>query len=364
MPQDPSSDTSSDTSHTSRPSRRPLRSSRLIQLGVGGVISLVALFLAVRTLDGQEVWQTLLATNPLLLTLALASVAVNTLSKAVRWRVLLGKRGISLSFTTIAATLVAGQALNTLFPARVGDLGRAHVVGRRGKMGRVYVLGTIVLEKILDLLSYTVLFLVVISLMPLPSQFTQSALPLIIGTAIIFGVILLLLSQQQRVLRIAEWGIAYLPQRMQATMRWRVESILESFQRIHDRSDRWWLLFWSVVIWATAIATNYLTFHALNLSPTTPWLAATVLLVVLQAGISIPSVPGTIGVFEYVCVVTLMLFGVEHAPAFSYGVLLHAVVMLPTTVIGGVLAWVLGLSGSKVEQLAQEQQDTPPLPKP
>ena len=45
--------------------------------------------------------------------------------------------------------LLAGQMLNTVFPARLGDLTRAYVLGGKGP-GRSFVLGTVVLEKILD----------------------------------------------------------------------------------------------------------------------------------------------------------------------------------------------------------------------
>jgi hypothetical protein len=55
---------------------------------------------------------------------------------------------------------------------------------------------------------------------------------------------------------------------------------------------------------------------------------------VLQAGISMPSVPGRIGLFEYLCVLTLSLFGVSQEEALSYGIVLHALVFLPTILLG------------------------------
>jgi uncharacterized membrane protein YbhN (UPF0104 family) len=63
----------------------------------------------------------------------------------------------------------------------------------------------------------------------------------------------------------------------------------------------------------------------------------------LQAGISIPSIPGKIGIFEYICVLSLVAFKVDPARAFSYGILLHAIVLLPTTILGLIFFWRLGL---------------------
>jgi uncharacterized membrane protein YbhN (UPF0104 family) len=55
---------------------------------------------------------------------------------------------------------------------------------------------------------------------------------------------------------------------------------------------------------------------------------------VLMAGISLPSAPGRIGIFEYSCILALSIFGIRQAQALSYGILLHAVVLLPTTLLG------------------------------
>jgi hypothetical protein len=94
------------------------------------------------------------------------------------------------------------------------------------------------------------------------------------------------------------------------------------------------------LIWGTAIWTNVLTFRALDLR--LPWTAAGLLLAVLQAGISVPSVPGRIGVFQYLCILTLGLFGVSEAAGLSYGILLQAIVFLPTTLLSVAGLWLFG----------------------
>ena len=55
--------------------------------------------------------------------------------------------------------------------------------------------------------------------------------------------------------------------------------------------------------------------------------ASVLLLVVLQAGLSVPSSPGRIGVFHYLTLVTLMFFAVDRETALSSGVILHLVVI-------------------------------------
>ena len=66
---------------------------------------------------------------------------------------MLGQRVKISPSITYLMVLLAGQMLNTIFPARLGDLARAYVLGGMGP-GRTYVLGTIVLEKMLDSIAY------------------------------------------------------------------------------------------------------------------------------------------------------------------------------------------------------------------
>jgi hypothetical protein len=57
------------------------------------------------------------------------------------------------------------------------------------------------------------------------------------------------------------------------------------------------------------------------------FLMALFVLVVLQGGVSVPSTPGKIGVFQYLCVFALGVFGVSPAVSFSYGLVLYALVV-------------------------------------
>jgi hypothetical protein len=57
---------------------------------------------------------------------------------------------------------------------------------------------------------------------------------------------------------------------------------------------------------------------------------------------SLPSVPGRIGIFEYLCVLALGVFNIPESTAFSYGILLHVVALLPQTVIGLVFLGIMG----------------------
>ena len=125
-----------------------LLSSKGLRIGLGILISLGALYLALRGVDLRHVRGSIQNAHWGFVLLALACVAINTIAKTLRWKLLIGSPCLNISTTTYLMILLAGQMLNTIFPARLGDLARAYVLGGMGP-GRTYVLGTIVLEKML-----------------------------------------------------------------------------------------------------------------------------------------------------------------------------------------------------------------------
>ena len=242
------------------------------------------------------------------------------------------------------SVLLIGQTLNTILPVRIGELSRAYILGGLGP-GKLFILGTIVLEKTLDMLCYVLLFLLVLILMPLPAWVSQPA-SLVAIPAISSCIIILLLAYQPNwLLKVVEWGTGWLPQSLTEPFVAPIRTGVSSLSILRNRNNNVKLGVWCGLIWTTAVLTNYLVLRALHIDA--PVISAVLVLIVLQAGIWIPSVPGSIGIFEYLSVLALAVFSVDRTLALSYGILLHAIVFLPTTVTGLVLLWRSGLSISQ-----------------
>jgi len=99
------------------------------------------------------------------------------------------------------------------------------------------------------------------------------------------------------------------------------------------------LLVRSVIISVALSATNWIVGLAMGLQ--LPIMAYGLLFATLQisAIVPLPTSPGRLGVFHYLCVVVLGLYGVERDVALAYGLVLHLLVYLPTAVGGPLLLW-------------------------
>ncbi len=337
------------------------------RLVVGLVISLALLYLAFRQASWAEVWAVLSQARLGYVAVALLTVLLGFWLKALRWQVMLGLPGADVPFNDLLLSHLSGQMLNALFPLRIGDLSRAVIIGREGP-GWAFVLGTVVLEKVVDIIWLALTFLLLIVLIPLPNWVGDFGWVLVGAAALMCAATFALAAYRQRLLPLAEKLVNRLPagwqrlRRFAAALVGQMRNALASLDVLRQRRDLLLIALWSTLIWMAAVLTNYLTLQALGLDLGLS--AALLILVGLMVGISVAAVPGRIGVFEWICVLALAVYGVEQAPALSYGLLLHVIVYAPVILLGVISFFILSRrrSGAGLKQaIADVQHSELPL---
>jgi uncharacterized membrane protein YbhN (UPF0104 family) len=115
-------------------------------------------------------------------------------------------------------------------------------------------------------------------------------------------------------------------------------ALLDGLDALRTVQAGWRLWALSVVYWAAVMAVIGLVMRSVGLQ--IPSVALLALLFVLQIGVRVPSLPGNVGVFEYLGVVTLSVFGVDKTSALGAMLVLHMVMYLPPSLVGvGYLIW-------------------------
>jgi len=127
-----------------------------VQLAVGIVISAVFLYLAMRGVSPADLWAAIRSFNWLwsvpFIFLTFASLGV----RAVRWKYLMAPAG-EFSSARLFSPMMAGFAINSLLPARLGEFARAYVLGKKERLPFTSVFATIVVERIFDSITLLVL---------------------------------------------------------------------------------------------------------------------------------------------------------------------------------------------------------------
>jgi hypothetical protein len=318
------------------------------QLWIGIVFSLVFLVLALRGVDLVETANALQRVNVPILGAAVVSFLLSVAAKTVRWQLLLAGRKTP-SFGRAFSVLSIGLMVNAFLPTRLGEFARAYLMGEAEADSKVYVLGTIAVEKVADLLSLLLLLAVLLSQMTLPEWLAGPARGTALLLAIVVPCFILLVWQRDFVLQMVEWISHFFPS---AWRKWLVRLTrhgLDSLDVMRRPRLLIGLLGMSLIVWIISALTNYLVFLALAL--TLPVWASLLLLAVLQVGTAVPSSPGSIGVFQYLVILTLSIFSIDKNIALGYSVVLYLVIFVPIALLGIWGLWHERITWSKLTKV-------------
>jgi uncharacterized membrane protein YbhN (UPF0104 family) len=268
---------------------------------IGTLFSALLLYLAMRGVAFSDAWHTISELRWSYLHYAFGLTLVSPLVRAWRWKQLYD--GESPGFWLLVRAVAVGQTLNFVVPFRSGEVARVLMVGGR----KLDTAGTIAFEKLLDAAFFAALCLVLPFVWAVPKWLEGPRESVIIMAAVYIAVVAAFVlviprvSGFPRLVRVPR--LRSIPLTITATL----------------------------FLGISGVMVNNLVLRSLHIQA--PFMAAVVLLVILQAGVAIPSTPGKLGVFQYLSVLGLSLFSVGNAPALAFGLVMHLLVFLPTAVM-------------------------------
>ena len=295
----------------------------------GLIVSLVALAIVFSMLDLREFGRAVQQADLRFLLAGILSEVVWLLVRGFVWRTLLQNKA---SYYDTFISINEGYLLNNILPFRLGEIGRAFLLGRKARLDFWQVIPSILIERALDLAIAVGLFL---STLPFVIGLTWAKQAAIVTGIIVLsglGLIYILARNRQHVL---SW-IDHVGQRVALVKKIagrRVVAFFDGLEIITDGKLFLRALGWEVINWLIAILQYYLFLRAFFAAPTLLWV-----LFGLGAGalgIAAPSSPGALGVYEAVLVGALVVFGVNASPATAFALSLHISSYIITGLIGG-----------------------------
>lgn len=330
---------------------------RSLSTWIGLGISLAALAMAFRGVSIREVAAALTGTNPVWVVVAFALAMLASVGSAMRWRELLHPHRPPPG--RLFQVFMISHLGNTLLPWKLGTFLRTYLVADVEKIGLSFVIGTVAVERLLDALMLALLFLAVLPNVAFPSWLHNSGLGISVTIVPLFlALVAVVYLKPYLVTGLRRYITIDLP----APLDWLAESLkqgLRSLDILARPGQYVAIVAWSVLSWSAAALVNEFALQATGIQ--VPLLAPIVLLVTLQIGNKVPTVPANLGVFHYIAVLTLGLFGVDKTLALGYAFVLHTVVFLAPAVVGGLCLWKWqrDLGSDHLANLSQRVQSLP-----
>jgi glycosyltransferase 2 family protein len=242
------------------------------------------------------------------------------ISRAARWRILIEPLGYRPRLSFSFATVMIGYLVNTLLP-RVGEVAKCTLLGKREKIPVDKLIGTILIERTVDLFSYFVIIIITVLLQfervgaLVTEIFTnltrQSRVhPAIKITVFIAGMVLLYYGMR-RLFR------KYSHNKIVGRIRGIAQGLRAGFVTIKRIRHKGWFLAHTIFIWIMYLMQIQIGFLALEY---TAHLGLDAAFATLTLGtLAMIVTPGGMGAFPYAVSKVLVLFSISSIAAQSFG---------------------------------------------
>jgi hypothetical protein len=313
---------------------------------LGTLISIIFLLLALKDVPLGDVAEAFTRVNYFWILVAVFGMLLQSWLRAWRWVTLYYPLQRGLRVWQMFGIVLIGQMLNIVIPWRVGELARIYLMGEIEKRSKAQTLATLGVEKIFDTLMLFLLLIIIPLFMTLPAWLERPREGIVLLTVVLFVAAVGLMLSRNWVVKLLEHIRVPFSQKSLGELAHLALGSLDVLKRVDLHL---WLQMLSVTTWLIGVVINIFVFFALDLQ--LPWISAFLLMAVLMVGGIVPSSPGKIGVFQYLCILTLGLFGVDKSIGLTYGILLY-LVAYGTPMVGGIVA--LWLGGINLQRLTSE----------
>jgi glycosyltransferase 2 family protein len=287
-------------------------------LAVGLPVSAIFALLAVRGLDTARLERALASAEPGHLLLAVAAIAGVVGLQALRWQRLVRPAG-RLPWRASARMLLCAVAVNNVVPGRPGELLRSVWLARRLRLSQGLALATVIVDRSADVAVLAVALAAAYPFLPHPAWLRD----VVEAAAALTALLLLALALARRLGRRGAGREGLVRRQLAALGRGTAMLGAADALVVALLSAAAWAL-WALAAWLVAAGMG------LRLTP----LEALFVTAVVNLGAAIPSSPGFVGTFQWLCVTGLALFGIGRTDAFAFSLLLHASWYVPTTLAG------------------------------
>ena len=314
-----------------------MRSGPLLRALVGAAISIAALWFVLRGVDLARTGDVLAHADLRWIGLAAVFLSTDLALRALRWQRLL-RPIATVRYPAMLGYLLIGYLANNVLPARLGELVRSHYLGDREGISRASALGTVVVERIVDLVAVVAIASTALLVLSVRGVVASAVL---VGAGVA-GLFLVALA-----LGIVAHRLPGADRVRVAVERWpQVRKLAGSLQGGLAVAGRPRTLAEALAVSAFAWTVAILAWAAVGQSIGLHLSVGQAALIASGVALAsaVPAGPSNLGTFELAAVEIGKAIGVPADSAFALALIVHAAILVVTSVGGAValarLGWV------------------------
>ncbi len=302
---------------------------RALRFTIFLAIGLILLYFAFRGVSVEELISSLQRADFKWVAFALFFALVGYVSRAYRWKLLIKPLNYDPPLKNVFYALMIGYTANFAFP-RIGEISRCGSLQRSDKIPLDSLLGTVIIERAIDLVILIFVLIVVFFSKigffgeffkeNIFSPFLDRIIPFFQFS--VFNWILFIASVALLVFLFLYLNRRFSENPVIRKVKELFHGVVVGLQTIGRMRDRWSFIFHTLLIWLMYFLMTYVLLFALPATSHLSPLDGLFLLVIGGMGMSAP-VQGGIGAFHWIITLGLSLYGVSRANAVAYATLSH-----------------------------------------
>jgi glycosyltransferase 2 family protein len=300
--------------------RAPIDKQTWVRALIGLAIGAFFCWLVLRQTSWDSISNVLVRANAGWLCLAMGVYGLSIMVRVVRWRNLLQDVKL-LSWRSVATALSIGYAMNNILPARLGELFRADFAGKRYRISRSAVAGSIVVERVLD--GSIVVSSLLLGRLFVSDRAVLNSLILVSGT-LFFSIFVILWFASRK---FDSSRASRLPQSIATRIR--------QFRTGLTGMQGWGLaraVGISALVWLLEGFAQWSILNAVGVA--VGWQQMLTTIGIINLSTLLPSAPGFVGTYQYAYAYSVELFGYQPAQGVAAATLAQIFLLGSLTVVG------------------------------
>ncbi len=271
--------------------------------------------------------------NYLWIVISLIVGLLSHISRTLRWGLMIEPIGHKPRFVNTFMAVMVGYLMNMAFP-RMGEISRCGVLSRYEKISFTKLVGTVVAERLVDMISLLILLAIVffaqfgkmLDFIRRNPEMQEKLTSVFSSPYLIIGVIILVILLF--VFRKAFKHTALFKKIIDI-----LKNFKEGFISIRSIKRKGWFYFHSVFIWAMYYVMLYVIFFAFDFTRDLNPIAGLTTFVMASFGMVAP-VQGGIGAWHFMAIEALSLYGVANENGVIFAFVAHGSMTVMIIILG------------------------------
>ncbi len=310
------------------------------------IISTTGLYFAFSGQDYESLRYSVSDVNINKLIIAIALLILSCFPRALRWKLLV-EPFETMSFYHVFSATMIGYFGNGILLFRLGEFLKAFALAKKHKITVSQAFGTVIVERILDLLMVLLIFLIVIPSFPINDVKIKIALFFSVSIVVIVVAIIVIIYKLNLVEAISQFKIFHTSFGKKTISP--IQKLFEGVVAIFKNKNIFMIVFLSLFIWIIYFYIGVILIDACKIS--LGYVEVGALTVISSFIIGVPSLPGAAGTLHSGVRYALEgIFQISAPKALSYAIISHAISYFPLLVIGFIYFLISNVSFAEVKK--------------